>query len=82
MCKRIYVYDQIDKILDIKGFICPEPIQLIRKEINLIRTHQIILVVTDDPSTKYEIPAFCRFMEHTLLMNTTLHLPYFFMLRK
>jgi tRNA 2-thiouridine synthesizing protein A len=69
-------------ILNLIGLRCPEPIMMIRKTIRKIQPNKTILVVSDDPSTKRDIPNFCYFMEHQLLENNIEHIPYHFLLKK
>jgi tRNA 2-thiouridine synthesizing protein A len=40
------------------------------------------LIVADDPATTRDIPAFCRFMDHELIISDTTTLPYRYLLKK
>ncbi|UVK76669.1 MAG: sulfur transfer protein TusA [Sodalis sp. Fse] len=75
-------FDATDRTLDVRGLRCPEPVMMIRKTIRLMTKGQILLIIADDPTTIRDIPDFCRFMEHTLLAQTTKYLPYRYLLRK
>lgn len=71
-----------DNILDAQGLRCPEPVMMIRKTVRHMEDGQTLLILTDDPATRRDIPGFCRFMEHTLLAQDTDNLPYRYLLRK
>lgn len=69
-------------ILNLIGLRCPEPIMMIRKTLRKMKKHEKILVLSDDPSTKRDIPSFCYFMEHQLLENKIDNKPYSYLLKK
>ena len=54
-------------ILDLRTLRCPEPIMLLRKKMREIQNKEILLILSDDPSTTRDIPKYCRFMNHKLL---------------
>ncbi|QCI16109.1 sulfurtransferase TusA [Buchnera aphidicola] len=68
--------------LNLIGLRCPEPIMMIRKTIRNMKDNQKILVLSDDLSTKRDIPNFCFFMKHTLLKLEIKIKPYRFLLKK
>ncbi|QCI17254.1 sulfurtransferase TusA [Buchnera aphidicola (Aphis helianthi)] len=68
--------------LNLIGLRCPEPIMIIRKTIRKIQQDETILIISDDPSTKREIPHFCAFMEHQLIECCTHVKPYRYLLKK
>lgn len=43
---------------------------------------EVLLIVADDPSTTRDIPAFCEFMDHTLLAAEISTPPYRYWLQK
>lgn len=71
-----------DKILDVLGLRCPEPVMMIRKTVRHMGDGQTLLIIADDPATVRDIPVFCRFMEHQLLVLDTEQTPYRYLLRK
>ncbi len=71
-----------DRTLNLLGLRCPEPVMMIRKVVRYMQTGQVLLVVADDPATTRDIPGFCRFMEHQLLVQETKQTPYRYLLRK
>ncbi|CUX96762.1 sulfurtransferase TusA [Candidatus Doolittlea endobia] len=71
-----------DQTLDARSLRCPEPIMILRKTVRYMEDGQTLLIIADDPSTIRDIPDFCWFMEHTLLVQATEQLPYRYLLRK
>ena len=64
------------------GLECPEPLQLLRKCVREAKEGQLIEVLSEDPVSRRDIPAFCEFMNHTLVnMPSKLH-PYRYLIRK
>lgn len=47
-----------------------------------MKKNEKILVLTDDPSTKRDIPHFCHFMDHELIDFFTHVKPYRYLLKK
>lgn len=76
------ISNTIDNILDTRGLRCPEPIMMVRKVIRQMTYGQTLLIIADDPATTRDIPGFCRFMEHVLVLQSTEQLPYRYLLRK
>lgn len=68
--------------LDTLGLRCPEPLMMVRKTIRQMAEGETLLIIADDPATKRDIPGFCRFMEHTLLMQSVEQIPYQYLLQK
>ncbi|ANZ22641.1 sulfurtransferase [Buchnera aphidicola (Diuraphis noxia)] len=68
--------------LNLIGLRCPEPIMIIRKTLRNMKKNEKILVLSDDPSTKRDIPNFCYFMQHVLLENKIDNKPYYYLLKK
>lgn len=74
--------DSADHHLDAQGLRCPEPVMMVRLNIRNIAEGETLLVVADDPSTTRDIPSFCRFMDHELLLSDTDVSPYRYLIRK
>nr|WP_232037603.1 sulfurtransferase TusA [Candidatus Erwinia haradaeae] len=68
--------------LDTQGLRCPEPLMLIRKTMRYINHGETLLILSDDPATVYDVPNFCRFMNHTLILQSIDSLPYQYLLKK
>ncbi|PJG82313.1 sulfurtransferase TusA [Caviibacterium pharyngocola] len=66
----------IHSTLDTLGLRCPEPVMLVRKHIRKMQNGEILLLLADDPATSRDIPAFCQFMDHTLIKSETEQVPF------
>ncbi|WMY95923.1 MAG: sulfurtransferase TusA [Arsenophonus sp.] len=77
----MFFYD-FDQILDIQGLRCPESMMMIRKRIRQMHMNKNLFIISDDPSIIVDIPAFCRFMKHKLLLKETKKLPYCYLILK
>lgn len=75
-------FDDATKTLDTLGLRCPEPVMLVRKTIRNMQAGETLLIIADDPATVRDIPGFCRFMEHDLLVQETQSAPYHYLIRK
>lgn len=52
--------------LDCRGLSCPEPLTILRNTVRKAEPGQEIHILSDDPVSLRDIPAFCKFMGHTL----------------
>ena len=57
----------IDNELDAIGLRCPEPLMLVRNQMMDMRSGQILKIVATDPSTSWDFPKFCKFLNHELI---------------
>lgn len=74
--------DKADHQLNAIGLRCPEPVMMVRKMIRHMKVGQSLLVLADDPSTARDIPSFCRFMEHDLLIAQDQTIPFQYLIKK
>lgn len=70
------------KILNLTNFRCPDTIIMLRKKIKIIHKKHIVLILTHDISTLWDIPLFCEFMQYQLIIKKTLYKPYQFLIQK
>lgn len=68
--------------LDTMGLRCPEPVMMIRVAVRKLAAGECLEVIADDPATTRDIPAFCRFMDHQLVLAETTAAPYRYVIRK
>ena len=68
--------------LDTLGLRCPEPVMLIRGKMRQMNDGEKLLIIADDPATTRDVPAFCRFMDHQLLLAQTEEAPYRYLIQK
>jgi tRNA 2-thiouridine synthesizing protein A len=76
------MFNDADQQLDAIGLRCPEPVMMVRLAIRKLDKNQTLLVSADDPSTKRDIPSFCRFMEHQLLAQQVEQSPFQYLIKK
>jgi tRNA 2-thiouridine synthesizing protein A len=76
------MFNDADQKLDAIGLRCPEPVMMVRLAIRKLTKNQTLLVSADDPSTKRDIPSFCRFMEHQLLAQQVEQSPFQYLIKK
>ena len=75
-------FSHADHQLDALGLRCPEPVMMVRKTVRTMQDGETLLIIADDPATTRDIPGFCRFMEHTLVAQSTDEKPYRYLVRK
>jgi tRNA 2-thiouridine synthesizing protein A len=75
-------FELADHQLDTIGLRCPEPVMMIRKKIRELEAGQTLHITADDTSTTRDIPSFCRFMDHELVLQQTNAKPYSYLIRK
>ncbi|MEZ5573298.1 MAG: sulfurtransferase TusA [Halioglobus sp.] len=71
-----------DHILDATGLYCPEPVMLLHNRIRDIAAGETLQVLATDPSTERDIPRFCLFLGHELLIQENVNGQYIYLLRK
>ncbi len=71
-----------DRTLDATGLLCPEPVMLLHNVIRDMSAGDVVKVVATDPSTRRDIPKFCRFLGHELLQQEESDGQYLYWLRK
>ncbi|WP_210467499.1 sulfurtransferase TusA [Vibrio crassostreae] len=64
------------------GLKCPEPVMMLRKTVRKMEDGETLEVVTDDPSTKRDFPAFCEHMDHTLISSCEENDTFKFVIKK
>ncbi len=75
-------FDNTTAQIDTIGLRCPEPVMMIRKTIRSLSVGDTLLVTADDPSTTRDIPSFCRFMEHELVIQQISQKPFQYVIKK
>lgn len=54
--------------LDARGLLCPEPVMMLHKRVRELASGDELLIWATDPSTTRDIPKFCHFLGHQLLL--------------
>lgn len=71
-----------DVEVDAKGLRCPEPLMVVRNRMMDMAAGEVIKVVATDPSTSWDFPNFCRFLNHELVHQETSDDTYTYWIRK
>lgn len=66
--------------LDVLGFYCPVPLRTLQSKIKDLENDDILLLIADDPETKYDIPPFLERTGHTLHQLIEHHGEYYFVI--
>lgn len=69
-------------VLDCIGLCCPEPLTILRNKIRNAQSGQVFELLSDDPVSLRDVPAFCKFMNHELLSLPTKEKPHSFLVKK
>ena len=59
---------KVNKKLDARGWLCPKPILNSRKLIKKMKINQVLEILTTDPASKSDIPAWARVSGQELLV--------------
>ncbi|WP_048307409.1 sulfurtransferase TusA [Halomonas sp. PR-M31] len=62
-------FPDFDAELDTSGLYCPEPIMLMHNQVRDMQDGSILKVIATDPATTRDIPKFCSFLGHELLIQ-------------
>ena len=71
-----------DHTLDALGLYCPEPVMLLHNKVRDMAAGETLLIRATDPSTQRDIPKFCAFLGHELLVQWFEDDEYRYLLRK
>jgi tRNA 2-thiouridine synthesizing protein A len=71
-----------DHVMDACGLFCPEPVMLLHNRVRELQAGQILEVLATDPSTQRDIPKFCTFLGHELLVQDIVSDQYRYLIRK
>ncbi|CAL4323058.1 sulfurtransferase TusA family protein [Buchnera aphidicola] len=70
------------KILNLTSFRCPDTMIYLKKNIKYIQFPEIVLIISNDISTTWDIPLFCNFMNYKLIKKYIKTKPYQFLIQK
>lgn len=60
-----------DALLDTSGLYCPEPVMLMHNKVRDMAPGEMLQVVATDPATTRDVPKFCQFLGHELVVQHT-----------
>ncbi|MHA1444855.1 MAG: sulfurtransferase TusA family protein [Candidatus Hodarchaeales archaeon] len=72
----------IDKTLDARGLSCPKPILQSRKTIKSMKINQVLEIITTDPGSVNDIPAWASVTGQELLSSEERSGEYHFLVKK
>jgi tRNA 2-thiouridine synthesizing protein A len=68
--------------LDARGLYCPEPVMLLHNAVRDIAAGELLEVLATDPSTRRDIPRFCQFLGHELVLEEAAEGEFRYLIRK
>ncbi|WP_152206886.1 sulfurtransferase TusA [Marinobacter changyiensis] len=71
-----------DLELDARGLMCPEPVMLLHGKMSELVEGGILKIVATDPSTTRDVPRFCQFLNHELMLETHSGEEFIFFIRR
>jgi tRNA 2-thiouridine synthesizing protein A len=69
-------------VVDATGLRCPEPLMVVRNKMMDMDSGQIIKVIATDPSTSWDFPKFCKFLNHELIHQEESENQYVYWIKK
>ncbi|NCW73764.1 MAG: sulfurtransferase TusA family protein [Gammaproteobacteria bacterium] len=73
--------DNWDLEIDVVGLRCPLPVLKLKKRIEPLQPGSKVRLVTTDPTTLKDVPAYCQLAGHQLLALQSTNPPYEFLIR-
>ena len=64
--KKVTIAASIDAV----GLYCPIPIILLKKEIDIIKSNQVVEILVDDSSFENDLSAWCKLIDNQILSVT------------
>jgi tRNA 2-thiouridine synthesizing protein A len=55
------------RLLDLTGLLCPDPVMALHEAVDAAAAGDVLEVLATDPTTRRDIPRFCRHLGHALL---------------
>ncbi|MAR92308.1 MAG: sulfurtransferase TusA [Pseudomonadota bacterium] len=71
-----------DHHFDASGLLCPEPVMMLHGRVREMQPGELLEVVATDPSTQRDIPKFCHFLGHELVLAEERDGKFLFQIRK
>ena len=74
--------NKANKVLDLKGLLCPIPVVKMAKAIKEIEVGQMIEAYANDPGVMADIPAWCRTTGNELVTIEKIEKQFHFLVRR
>lgn len=68
--------------LDASGLLCPEPVMLLHNKVRDMAPGEVLEVLATDPSTERDVPKFCQFLGHALVLHEQIESGFRYLIRK
>jgi tRNA 2-thiouridine synthesizing protein A len=68
--------------LDTLGLYCPEPIMMLHSKVAEMEAGEQVQVIASDPATQRDIPKFCQFLGHELMLQEEVDQKFFYVIKK
>jgi len=62
-------HEDYDHNLDAVGLFCPEPVMMLHNSVRDMSVGETLLLKATDPATTRDVPKFCLFLGHELLVE-------------
>ena len=72
----------VDLEIDVVGLRCPLPVLKLKKRIEPIQPGSVVKLLTNDPTTLKDVPAYCELAGHLIISMVHDSSPYEFIIRK
>lgn len=69
-------------VVDATGLRCPEPLMVVRNKMMDMESGEVIKVIATDPSTSWDFPKFCKFLNHELICQEESGGQYLYWIKK
>jgi tRNA 2-thiouridine synthesizing protein A len=74
--------EKVDVTVDAKGLRCPEPLMVVRNKMMDMSPGEVIKIIATDPSTSWDFPKFCKFLNHEMIHTEQDEEEYRYWIRK
>lgn len=68
--------------IDARGLTCPEPLMLLKAKIRSIAAGDEVELLSEDPVSSRDVPAYCKFLGHELLATPDAEHPARYLIKK
>jgi tRNA 2-thiouridine synthesizing protein A len=68
--------------LDCRGMLCPEPLMMLKNAVRPLEKGDRVEILSDDPVSLRDFPAFCKFMNHSMVSMPDDGHPHLFVIEK
>ena len=78
----LFINEKEPCLLDTQGLFCPEPIMLLHSKFNDMEIGDQCLLLASDPATKRDVPKFCQFLGHEMILNEEVDQVFRYLIQK